>query len=236
MSERLAIDVTLDMRADASGKDPDKYSSTLRRYHQALWSKPLPTGSRFDLDASKPGRYLYHQSALGEFLLASDSILRTFNSHPRTARIVAQIPMTERDASMSEAYTIGGMIVFPGNRIDGKQTINQARGTHPRVSDRFDLTVECIRRHYLGQPSPLDATLNRYAEFFALFESFRGYVDFFLLPDAVTDDYSSVRFWAPFDDFTTPAIPQSLEAYVTYRDAMFGFLRERNSRISAQAG
>lgn len=236
MSERLVIDVTLDLRSDARGRDPDQHSPTLRRYHQALWNKPLPSGSRFDLDASEPARYLYHQSASGEFMLSSDSILRTFNSHPQAARIVAQIPTAEREASMSEAYTIGGMIVFPGNRIDGKQTINQARGTHPRISDRFDLTLECIRRHYLGQSSPLDATLNRYAKFFALFESFRGYVDFFLLQDAVTDDYSSVRFWAPFDDFTTPAIPQSLEAYLTYRDAMFEFLRERNSRISAQAG
>ena len=25
-----------------SGKDPDKYSPTLRRYHKLLWSKPLP--------------------------------------------------------------------------------------------------------------------------------------------------------------------------------------------------
>ena len=24
-----------------------------------------------------------------------------------------------------------------------------------RIADRFDLTVECIRRHYLGEPSPL---------------------------------------------------------------------------------
>jgi hypothetical protein len=131
MSDRLVIDVTLDMRVDARGKDPDKYSSTLRRYHQALWSKPLPSGTRFDLDASKPGRYLYHQSALGEFSLASDSILRTFNSHPRAARVVAQIPVSERETFMSEAFTIGGMILFPGNRIDGKQTINQSRGTHP---------------------------------------------------------------------------------------------------------
>jgi hypothetical protein len=35
----------------------------------------------------------------------------------------------------------------------------------------------------------------RYRDFFALFESFRGYVDFFLLQDLVTDDYSGVTFW-----------------------------------------
>ena len=80
-----------------------------------------------------------------------------------------------------------------GNRIDRKWTINQARGCLRRISDRLDLTLECIRRHYLGldDPSRLGETLKLYSDFFALFESFRGYVDFFLLQDLVTDDYSA---------------------------------------------
>ena len=36
--------------------------------------------------------------------------------------------------------------LFPGNQIGRKMTINAARGCHPRINDRFDLTVECIRR------------------------------------------------------------------------------------------
>ena len=50
----------------------------------------------------------------------------------------------------------------------------------PRIAGRFDLTVECIRGHYLDEPSPLSDTLARYADFFALFGDFDGYVDFFL--------------------------------------------------------
>ena len=54
---------------------------------------------------------------------------------------------------------------------------------HPaRIKDRFDLTVECIRRHYCGKPSPLNDTLARYADFFGLFGGFQGYVEHFLLP------------------------------------------------------
>ena len=49
------------------------------------------------------------------------------------------------------------MMVFPGNRIQGKWTVNQARGCLKKISDRFDLTVECIRRHYARQSSPLSA-------------------------------------------------------------------------------
>ncbi|WP_352311546.1 hypothetical protein, partial [Psychrobacter sp. W2-37-MNA-CIBAN-0211] len=81
----------------------------------------------------------------------------------------------------------------------------------------FDLTLECIRRHYEGEASPLDQALLRHADFFRLFEDFRGYVDFFLLQDLVTDDYTSVRFFTPFDNFTTPALPGTPEAYERYR-------------------
>ena len=39
------IDANFDMRSDANGRDPDESSKTLRRYHQLLWSKPLPNGA-----------------------------------------------------------------------------------------------------------------------------------------------------------------------------------------------
>ena len=56
-----------------------------------------------------------------------------------------------------------------------------------RTSDeRFDLTVECIRRHYQGDTThPLAEAFDRYRDFFDLFESFAGYVDFWLLDDLV---------------------------------------------------
>jgi hypothetical protein len=49
-------------------------------------------------------------------------------------------------------------LVFPvRTRVDGRgqQSIHQRRGTHQLIRDRFDLTLECIRRHYagLGQPA-----------------------------------------------------------------------------------
>lgn len=87
-------------------------------------------------------------------------------------------------------------------RVDGKMTINAARGCHPRIKDRFDLTVECIRRQYLGEPSPLSDTLVRYADFFGLFEDFARYVGFFHLQDLVNEDASTIKFFMPFADFT----------------------------------
>ena len=118
---------------------------------------------------------------------------------------------------MAVSYTIGGMIVLPSTRVESKWTINQARGCLKKISDRFDLTVECIRRHYARQSSPLGETLARYDDFFALFENFSGYVDFFLLQDLVTDDGAAVTFFMPFDDFRTPAVPEDDATYREYR-------------------
>ena len=88
-------------------------------------------------------------------------------------------------------------------------TINGARGVNHKIKDRFDLTLECIRRFYKQEDSPLREVFERYAEFFYLFEDFRGYVDFFLYQDLVEKDYSGIKFWHPFDDFKTPPLPTS---------------------------
>jgi hypothetical protein len=52
MSNNL-INIEYDMRKDSNGRDPDKYSNTLKSYHKNLWSKQLPSGKLFDLDDNK---------------------------------------------------------------------------------------------------------------------------------------------------------------------------------------
>jgi hypothetical protein len=112
-------------------------------------------------------------------------------------------------------------------------TINGARGCDSRIADRFDLTVECIRRHYLGESSPLGDTLARYGDFFDLFGDFAGYVDFFHLQDLVDEVASTVRFFTPFADFTASALPGTLDAYRWYRRHAAEFVESRNRRIGA---
>jgi hypothetical protein len=233
MLHQLEIDTTFDFRSDARGKDPDSHSPTLRRYHRLLWSKALPDGRPFTLEDLGSSGYLRHRSARGEFRLTSDTVLRTFSRHRKMAHIISQIPEAEREDALHRGYTIGGMIVFPGVKVAGRQTINQARGTNRKIQDRFDLTLECIRRHYAGEASPLCDDLARYATFFGLFNNFQGYVDFFLLQDLVTSDYSAVRFWAPFDDFATSPFPGDIDAYRRYRTEMLGWIEARNRRIAA---
>jgi len=234
MDMRRQIDVSFDFRSDTpTGRDPDAYSRTLRRYHRLLWSKPLPSGAMFELVDTTPRVYLHHRSDVGEFFLSSDAVIPTFSRALRLAPVIDQIPAEEREAFHRIGYTIGGMMVFPGNRIGRKMTINAARGCHPLIKDRFDLTVECIRRHYRDERSPLSDTLARYADFFGLFGDFRGYVEFFLLQDLVLDDCSAVRFFAPFEEFTTSPLPGDMDAYRSYRQLAVAFIEARNRRILA---
>lgn len=227
------IDTTFDFRIDSGGKDPDAHSPTLRRYHRTLWSRQLPSGATFELSDSTPGVYLHHRSALGEFSLSSDSVVQSFTRWVSMKPITNQFPESENEAFRSIGYTIGGLMIFPGNRVDGKQTINGVRGLNRSIADRFDLTLECIRRHYLGQSSPLADTLAIYADFFALFGDFGGYVSFFLLDDLVTDD--QVVFFMPFDDFRPPSAPRDVATYIEYRRRSIEFINARNRRVERLA-
>ncbi len=227
----MVIDTSFDFRTDASGKDPGAYSPTLRQYHKLRWSKALPSGRLFELDHTVRGVYLLHGSELGEFFLCSDSVIPTFTRWVSLRRITQLFTEEENEAFRTIGYTIGGMMVFPGNRLDGKLTINGARGLNRKIADRFDLTLECIRRHYLGQRSSLGETLARYRDFLTLFEDFRGYVEFFMLQDLVTDDCCAVRFFMPFDDFNSPSVPRDGDAYKEYRHLSIEFIEARNRRI-----
>lgn len=224
----MLVDTTFDVRTDSNGRDPDSASPTLKSYHQLLWSKPLPSGVPFDL-VRVPGSYLTHSSQLGEFKLSSDTISNSLRCSKRRAGLIAQIPSENLDAFQALGATIGARILFPGNRVDKKPTINVARGFNAQIVDRFDLTLECIRLHYCGEPSPLATALDRYADFFALFETFEGYVDFFLLDDLVQS--SQVKFYLPFDGEFGQPLPNTVDEYNEYMANTMAFVEARNSRI-----
>lgn len=228
------LDTTFDFRTDANGRDPDSHSPTLRRYHRLLWSKPLPNGELFDLVEITPRVYLHHRSHLGEFFLGSDSVIPSFKSWLAAGPVLGQLFEEEVESFRTVGYTMGGMMVFPGNQIDRKWTINMARGMNRKIADRMDLTLECLKRHYNHQPSPLGVVMSRYADFFDLFEDFSGYVDFFHLQDLLAED-GAVRFFIELDDFSTRALPTDVETYREYRRRSIEFVHARNARIQVWA-
>jgi len=229
----MIIDVDFDFYTDATGKDPDITSPTLRRYHKLLWSKPLPIGTWFDLRDDVSGAYLYHASELGEFFFGSDAITHSYKYQKRKQWLIQQVPL-EVEELFKKGSTIGAYIIFPNRKNGGKQTINQARGVNGLIDDRFDLTLECIRRYYLGIDSPLYDTLLGYKSFFDLFQDFEGYIRFFLLDDLV-DENGNVRFYLTFDDFSTPPTFRDSNDYLAYKQHVIEFIRSRNKRIENYA-
>lgn len=235
-SSRLpaSIDTSFDFRSDTPNDgDPDALSPTLRQYHRLLWGRPLPSGEPFDLDASSPirSRYLHHASGLGEFHLASDSVVPSFTRWKRMQHIVGQLTEVENEAFRTIGYTIGGMMVWPRRSSNGLRSINVERGFNRSISDRLDLTLECVRRFYLGEASPMSLVLDANEGFFGLFGSFRGFVNHFMLEDLVSNDYTRVGFFLPFLDFVDPSVPQDLDSYLEYRGLSIEFIRARNVRI-----
>ena len=236
MSEQtLSIDTTFNFYSDSGGKDPDSHSPTLKKYHKLLWSKALPNGEIFKLSDTDSNSYLTYKFGREEIALSSDSISNSYRDKKSLSNILKDLT-SEVEKFRNIGSTIGGYILFPGKKIDGKMTINGSRGFNRKIADRFDLTLECVRLHYLGKPNPLENVLNQNSSFFKLFENFVGYVDFFLLQDLVNPDYELVYFLQPIKQvFESSPLPESKVEYLQYMQSSNSFTIKRNERIKQWA-
>ena len=209
------------------GSDPDSVSHTLQRYHSILWSRELPNGEVMDLKMGSGPYYLTWK----DFRFGSDSIIVGFR-YQKYKYMIEQVMERVGDYKkyyedlIRRSYSIGGTIIFPKH----PSSINQNKGTNTLISDRWDLTLECIRRYYKGESSPLYETIKRDEQFFDLFVDFRRYVDYFFLQDAVEDDYS-VKIWCGNVDFVESGLPKTVDEYFDFIDGEFEFLEKRNQRI-----
>lgn len=175
--------------------------------------------------------YLYHNSEMGEFILGSDAITHSYRSQKKKQWLIEQV-REEAQQLFDAGCNIGSYIIFPNKKIQGKQTINQARGVNRWIDDRFDLTLECIRRFYAHEPSPLYSDLLRYKNFFELFVDFRGYSEFFLLQDLLDEKSGKIKFYLPFDDFKSPPNFSGKDDYLKYKRGVLAFNAARRQRIS----
>lgn len=212
--------------------DADRDSRILQAWHQQLWSKSLPSGDRISWDVEPGTSCLLH----GDIRVSSDTIATTPSNYRRlgSAQLWASLTENERTRYDRSFYTIGGFIIFPTR----PQSLNQRRGTAGSIADRFDLTLECIRQHYLGRSeNPLADVLDMDADYFRLFgaghKGFATFVEFFHLQDLAPR--GSVR-WLDGDTgrewgFDRPPLPQTLDAYRHYLDNVAAFVAARNTRI-----
>lgn len=241
MSEWIDPDLDFASHYDREG-DPDRDCERLYLWHQALCSRPVDGVGPFEIEVSHDWSYgLMLRSPDGAaFRLGSDAIIPTWSTPGWTYRfppdLVAEI-QRDVDGFLRVASTFGAYVLFPRNGLGQTgPTINQARGVHPQIADRFDLTLECIRRHYLdpAMESPLANRLNYYSDFFELFGDFDTYLRFFLLDDLVTADRASVRSFLDGEavtSFPAPAFVVTPSEYTAYRVNSMRFVQARNDRI-----
>lgn len=221
------INIDFDFRQDTKCGDPDTDSLKLYEAHKLLWSKELPNGKMFTLEikSSNYGRFLIKNNLCMN--LSSDRMCPHFVE--KYNKFNNWLSDLEKEELKYRVRTIGGHIVFPAHKKNGF-TINQARGVSRKICDRFDLTLECIRRFYMDEKSPLSKTLINYKDFFDLFVDFKGYVDFFLLQDFIDQKYQ-VEFSLPFDNFNRTPLPQTIDEYKHYKEHTINLIKKRNKRI-----
>ncbi len=210
--------------------DPDAESKTLQKYHQILWSKQLPNGDFLNLIIGRGSNYL----TWNDFRFGSDSIIASFRYKKNKKlmdKVVNELPNYREFMQnyIDKSYTIAGSIIFPKKQGG----INQSRGCNPHIVDRWDLTLECIRRYYANEESPLSLVLKQNKDFFDLFVNFKGYVDFFYLQDCVSADYKSVIMWLPSGLGEKHPFPKTVEEYVLWIKNQLEFVEKRKDRIKA---
>lgn len=223
------VDIDFDFRQDSKCGDPDTDSQNLYEAHKLLWSKELPNGKKFSLEIKNDrfGRLLIKNNLCMN--LSSDRMCPHFDGKYNN-KFGGWLSVLEREELKRMVRTIGGHIVFPAHKKNGF-TINQARGISRIICDRFDLTLECIKRFYKDEENPLSNTLINYKDFFDLFIDFKGYIDFFLLQDFI-DQEELIRFSLPFDNFKRSPLPQTIEEYKRYKYQTMDLIKSRNKRIS----
>lgn len=156
---------------------------------------------------------------------------------------------------LQKSNTIGGFTVFPRHETP---TVNTKRGSSTKICDRFDLTLECIRRAYQEDDfyrddiNPLFGIPEEDKSFFRMFggkeNGFKNYVDFFLLNSWIKEDeehHYHVKNLLHDDkkedkerniqtldnwNFNQNPLPQAEEWWIFYRNIM-DRLEVRNKQI-----
>ena len=192
--------------------DPDQKSKKLYEAHKKFWNKQSSSLATIDSNNACELKITVKDK---EIRLGSDSIMSIYwhwtgNNYPYKQMHELIKNIMEKDYSnnnenfkefirtyLQEANKIGGFVVFPRH----PNSMNGRRGISAKIRDRFDLTLECIRRGYEirfkdNDPNnPLADVLKEDEDFFGMFgekeEGFKKYIDFFCLNSWVNDNYDN---------------------------------------------
>ena len=94
----------------------------------------------------------------------------------------------------------------------------------------------CCRNRGCRASKSFSLEFNRYQDFFELFVNFKGYTEFFLLQDIVSNNFSQIKFYLPFDDsFPSQPLPKNLDDYLLYIKNTNNFVVNRGKRMFIQS-
>jgi hypothetical protein len=223
------IDINFDFSIETGGEKPDidRDSTTLRKYHKLLWSKKLPNGEDPILSETD-NNGLKIKTDTCDIILSSDTMINTYtgnwdkNFDLRYLKTIGEI-----DEFIKITHKIGNFIMYPRT----KDSFNQNRGTNPKIYDRFDLSLECIRRYYHNEDSPLREIIQKYNQFFQLFKNFKNYCEFYFLEDLTINNYEEISYFLPFNNFEEMPLPKNADEYRLYMNKATEFINKRNKRI-----
>jgi len=228
MNDQL-IDVNYQFHICKNGNekfDIDLQCREIYDYHKVLWQRKLPNGKmlHFEIRKNRGGYYLFEMNSKIRF--GSDSILHTYRNYSKgkIKNLIKEFNQNDLNQFYEKLTTIGGYIIFPKHM----NSLNQRRGNHSLVADRFDITLDSIRKYYRGEKIdyPLRNDLEKDREFFSWFIDFESYVSFFYLDDLVDKKSRRILFFSE-----DKPLPTSKASYLIYKANVLSFLEKRNRRI-----
>ena len=254
--------------------DPDAYSEKLYKFHKFLWNKREQRSVEVKWKNYIPAYELNDET----FRLGSDSIINIYwhrtsvdmpdknikNNRSALEGKIGELENSKDDRENKRFYsehyslykefiwhylqyanTIGGFVVFPRHE---NPTINTKRG-FGKIGDRFDLTLECIKRYYKDKErsktnyNPVFSTLNNeHIEedkyFFGMFKTFENYAKFFCLSGERNWVNENGQVLNLFDntsldnyDFSQEPLPTKADQWWTFYDNIMKRLDARNKQI-----
>lgn len=228
MNDQL-IDVNYQFHICKNGNekfDIDLQCREIYDYHKVLWQKKLPNGKmlNFEIRKNRAGYFLFEMNSKIRF--GSDSILHTYRNYSKgkIKNLIKEFDRNDLNRFYEKITTIGGYIIFPKHM----NSLNQRKGNSPLVEDRFDITLNSIRKFYQNENTdyPLRKELENDREFFSWFVDFESYVSFFYLDDLVDRKSGEILFFSE-----DKPLPISKASYLKYKDNVLSFLEKRNRRI-----
>lgn len=217
--------------------DPDAKCEELREMHYRLYNRyalyinrPFSFEKKYPLSFSE-GRYFYLLEN-GSCRLGSDTMNSSYLYYEALKNIKSEMEKCGRNAEAeiekyrkNIIYRPGNFIVFPKN---SSNSINTVRGCCGKIKDRFDLTLDCIKKQYADKDNPLSWVLRKHWEdFFDRFNGFNEYINFFMLEDYLDEKDNVVRFI----DNKYHILPQTLEEYDEYIRRISAVIEKRTKRI-----